>query len=311
MAWVVCWPLPALAQPKDTVTLVVPFPAGGSADAFGRLLAEELGKSLDTRVLVDNRPGASGVIGMDAVAKAAPDGRTLLLATNSAMVNNIAMLDKMPLDVQKDLLPVAIVGQQSMLVVARPGAPFHNLADLIGHAKANPGRINRGSTGQGSITHLGWVRFELQQGLETNHVPYKGDAPALHDLLGDTLDLYVGGGNAIRQAVAAGKLRGIAVMGPARFADLPSVKTMRELGQPNADAIAWFVVAAPSGLPAATAERLAGSLSALTSRPDVRERMQLLGIDPFTMDHAQSSRFVEDERARWLPLIRRLGIKAN
>lgn len=311
LSWGASWAPPAQAQSNDLITLIVPFPAGGSADAFGRLLAEQLGKALSARVIVDNRPGASGLIGMDAVAKSAPDGRTLLLATNSALVNNIAMFDKMPLDIEKDLLPVAVVGQQSMLVVARKGAPYRNLNELLQHAKTHTVQVNRGSTGLGSITNLGWARFEIQQGLQTNHVPYKGDAPAMNDLLGDNLDMYVGGGTAIRQSIATGKLQGLAVMGPSRFADLPSVKTMRELGYPDADAIAWFVVAAPRATPKATVEQLAKSLFEVTGRPDTLQRMETLGVGAFSMDHAKSVRYVEAERARWLPLIRKLGIKAN
>jgi tripartite-type tricarboxylate transporter receptor subunit TctC len=300
---------PVRAQSGGQITMLVPYPAGGSADAFGRMMAEELGKALDARVNVDNRPGGSSLVAMSATARAPADGRTIMLATNSGLINNIAMIDKMPINAEKDLAPVAMVGAQSMLMVVRKDAPFRTVDEMLGYARAHPGKITRGTPGVSTIANIGFSRFEMLEHFSTTHVPYKGDAPALTDLLGGTVDVYVGGGNQLRQVIASGKLQGLAVMGPQRFADLPDVKTMKELGHPDGEARSWFAVVVPAATPMAVQERLAAALNRVTSDPANVQRMQALGIDAYTLPRARTVQVIDEERAKWVPLIRQLGIK--
>lgn len=226
--------LPAQPQSRGAgaITFVVPFSPGGSADAFVRLLAEESSKLLGVPVIVDNKPGASAILGTQFVAHAPADGKTVLFGSNSSMVNNIALFDQLPYDPVKDFAPVVLIGHQPMLLVVRNELPVRSVTELVEYARKNPEKVNRASAGQGNISNLGALRFESQQQIRTLHVPFAGDTPALTALLGGNVDMYLGSGSVLRQSAAAGKVRGLAVMGPKRYHDLPDVPTSRRCARP-------------------------------------------------------------------------------
>jgi tripartite-type tricarboxylate transporter receptor subunit TctC len=303
--------LPAQSQSRATgpITFVVPFSAGGSADAFVRLLAEESSKILDVPVVVDNKPGASAIIGTQYVAHAPADGKTVLFGSNSSMVNNIALFDQLPYDPVKDFAPVVLIGQQPMLMVVRNELPVRNVAELVEYARKNPGKLNRASAGQGNISNLGALRLESQQQISTLHVPFTGDTPALTALLGGNVDMYLGSGTVLRQNAAAGKIRGLAVMGAQRYYDIPDVPTLREAGFNDADAIAWYALVVRSGTPPGDIDRLNKTINQVLSKPEVVAKVRALGIEATGGTQKEAARFIEQDRARWVPLLRAAGIK--
>lgn len=290
------------------LSIVLPFSPGGSTDSLMRLLAEDFGRQ-GRPAIVENKPGASAIIGAQYAAKAPPDGRILFFGSNSSLVNNIALFDKLPYDPVAEFVPVSMIGATPMMLVARMDAPYKTLPELIAHAKANPGRINRGHAGQGNISNLGPVRFEQQQGFSTTPIPFAGDAPMMTALLGDNLDIFLGSSLTVRQAIAAGRMRGLAVMGPKRYLDVPDMPTARELGFHDADMTAWYMFMAAAATPPALVSGLNNLVNVSLSKPEVAAQARRLGIEPMPGSQTEAAKYLAEERARWIPLIRSLGLK--
>jgi tripartite-type tricarboxylate transporter receptor subunit TctC len=304
--------LPAAAQdcPAQAVRIVVPFAAGGSADVFGRAVAQRLQEATGRSYIVDNRPGAGAVIGTDGVAKSAPDGCTLLLMSNTHTVNETLLPNK-PYVLMRDFVPVAPINASDLVLVARAGLPARSLAELVKAARASPGAFSYASSGPGTPYHLAGELFKSLAGIELLHVPYKGSAGARTDVLGGQVDLMFDAIPTMAEHVRSGKVRALATSGRQRSAILPDVPTLAEAGVPGYEASLWLGLMAPRGTPAAVVQRLNGELQKITANADLRRAWQLQGATAMTMGVDEFTRYLNDDIAKWALLIRQVRIKAD
>jgi tripartite-type tricarboxylate transporter receptor subunit TctC len=295
------------AYPRGPVTLVVPFPAGGPTDAMARQLALKLGERLGQQVVVDNKGGAGGSIAAEAVARAAPDGQTLFFGTTGTMAINPSLYAKLRYDPVKDFAPVSLMATTMNALVVHPEVPAKNLGELIKLAKARPNALTFGSAGNGSSNHLSGELFRTSAGLQITHVPYKGSAPALVDLLGGRLTMMFD--TIAQQAgnVAAGKVRALAVTGPRRSPLLPDVPTAQEAGLKDYDVTIWFGVLAPAGTPAPVIERLNREIVAVMATDEMRKRMQADGAEARPTSPAEFAALIKRDMAKWAPVVKASG----
>ena len=311
LAMMGAWALPAAAQagfPNRPLRLVVPFPAGGPTDIVARPLAQLLGEALGQVVNVDNRGGAGGSIGADHVAKSPGDGYTLLMATVGTHAINASLYRKLPYDAVADFTPLGVIASAPVSVVVHPGAPYNNVAELIAAAKAAPGSINYGSAGNGTPGHLTGEIFAKAAGIDLKHVPYKGSAPALTDLLGGQIPLMFDPVQSVLQHVRGGKLRALAVSSTARSPVLPAVPTLDEAGLKGFEATAWWALYGPAGLPPAVASRLVAEARRVVQAEAFRGRLLEIGVQPGGAEaHAQTA-FQRAELAKWSRAVRDSGV---
>lgn len=296
--------------PARPVRLVVPAPPGGGTDILGRIVAMKLTDTLRQQVIIDNRAGASGMIGSDIVARADSDGHTLLICFTTH-VTNPSLFAKMPYDTVRDFAPVAMVGVIPSVLVFHPSIPSQSVKEFIAYAKERPGKINYGSAGSGSATHLSTVLFNSMTGTSMVHVPYKGSAPALNDLLAGQVTVMFGNMASAMPHVRAGKLRALAVTSAKRSAAAPELPTIAESGLPGYEATSWFALFAPARTPAAIVNKLNSEVNALLKLPDVKERMLGLGADAMPMSPRELAAYVETEIVKWGKLIKASGAKAD
>lgn len=305
----------ALAQaanwPTKAVTLIVPFPAGGSTDAVARAIGIKLTEKTGQSVVVDNRAGATGTIGAGQVKRAAPDGYTLLVSSLGPFVIAPHLIKGMPYDALKDfdLLTVAVRAPNVLVVPA--SSPLKTVADVIAAAKKDPGKLTFASSGNGSSDHLTAELFWLQTGTSGAHIPYKGGAPAIQDLLGGQVDASFQNVNAVLQHIAAGKLRAVAVTGDKRSTVLPDVPTLSESGVKGVDVYSWQGIAAPKGLPADVKAKLHAALVAALNDPQVKADFAKIGIEVVANTPAQFASFQQSEFARWKNVIETRKITAD
>lgn len=301
----------ALAQSDSagTIRFVLPFGPGGSTDTLLRLLADGVSGILNVPVVVENKPGASGFIAARYVARSAPDGRTVFFGSASTLVNNIGMFKQLPYDPVNDFTPVGLVGKQSLVMFARNDAPYKTMEDMVAYAKANPGVINRGSPGVGTLNNLVSLQLEKQHGFTTTAIPHTGDVQSVTAMMGGNLDISLGGGPTVMSYITSGKLRGLAVMGKSRLSTLPDVPTIDEAGFKNAYAIAWYALVVPSATPEDRVVKLNNAINDVLGRPEVANRIRELGIEPASSTPQEAAQLIEAERARWLPIIREAGIQ--
>ena len=299
----------ALAQgwPERPIKLVVPYSAGGAADQTARMVATQLGERLKTIVIVDNRPGAGGSIGAAVVAKAAPDGHTLLLDATGFTVNP-TLLPRMPFDAAKDLVPVSLLMQVPMLLVVPANSPYKTLADLLKAARSQPGKLSFASAGNGSAQHLAGELFKQGHKLFITHIPYRGGAPALSDLMAGQVDLMFSAMPASYPLVKSGKLRALAVTAPKRAPLVNQLPTVAEAGLPGFSAQEWNGLWAPAGTPRPVLERLESELRAVMATPDIRQRLAANGAEAVGSSSADFTRFVQTETAQWARVIKTAGI---
>ena len=298
------------ADAARTITLVVPIAAGGGMDTIGRAIAEKLAERLKQPVVVENRTGAGGAVGVDYVAKAAPDGRTLLLMDISAVLHKW-LHKSVPFDVVTDFAPIAQVATTPLLLFASPTLPVADVKELIAYAKANPGKLSVGTPGIGSPHHLLLAMLNVTAKIDLAHVPYRGTAPALNDLLGGQIPLIVATPNALMQFVEAGKVKPLAVASRERIAILPQVPTISENALPGFNVGVWFGIAAPAKTPREVTERYARELAEITKLPDMQKRLSPLGYD---LNFAGSDGFREliaSDHKRYGEVIRAAGIEPN
>ncbi len=304
--------VPASAQkfPAKPVHLVVPFPPGGPADSLGRLLAEKLKQSWGESVIVENRGGAGGNIGAEAVAKAAPDGYTLLLNASNHVINS-ALLDKMPFDPLKDFTPITEVASYMLVLVVHPSVQANSLRELVALARSKPKSLLIANAGNGTPTHLTAALFAQAANIEAVHVPYKGAAPANTDLLGGQVHaMFNNPVNALPQ-VKAGKLRALAVTGAKRTELMPDLPTVAESGYPGFDATTWYGLFAPAGVPREIAARIhEQTIKALRSK-DVQDKLAPQGWDIVGSSQADFAAFLAAETEKWTRVVRRAGIKPD
>jgi tripartite-type tricarboxylate transporter receptor subunit TctC len=293
--------------PTRPVTLVVPIAAGGGVDTIGRVFAGILADRLKQPWVVENRPGAGGVIGIDSVAKAAPDGRTMLVTETSAVMHKW-LHRNVPFDVVADFAPVAQMATTPLILFANPSLSVSNVRGLIAYAKANPGKLSVGTPGIGSPHHLAAAMLNTAAGIDITHVPYKGTAPALNDILSGQISLIWATPNVVMQYVENGKLKPLAVGSLERIALLPDAPTVNEGGVPGFDVSVWFGIAAPAKTPHDIIERVSREIAEIDKMPDVREKMKPLGYDLNYSDSQHFAGKIAADHVRYGKVIRDAGI---
>ena len=303
---------PALAQdyPQRAVRIVVPFAPGGSADVFGRYLAQRLQDALGQNFIIDNRPGAGSVIGTDAVAKSAPDGYTLLLMSNTHTVNESLMVNK-PFQLMRDFVAIAPINYSDLLLVAKSALPATNLADLISAAKAKPDGLSYASSGPGPPYHMAGELFKAMAGIAIVHIPYKGSAGARTDVLGGQVDMMFDAIPTMVEHIKSGKIKALATTGKQRSATLPDVPTMAEAGIPGYETTIWLGVMAPKGTPPAVINKLNAEISKITAHADVRRAWAAQGSTAMTMGVDEFTRYVAADITKWAHIVKVSGAKAE
>ena len=304
--------VPAQAQdyPAKPVRIIVPFAPGGSADVFGRFVAQRLQAAMGQTFVVDNRPGGGSVIGTDAVAKAAPDGYTLLLMSNTHTVNETLIPTK-PFMLMRDFAPIAPISYSDLVLVTRAGLPYNTLADLIKAAKAKPGSLSYASSGPGTPYHMAGELFKAMAGIFVVHIPYRGSAGARTDVLGGQLEMMFDAIPTMAEHVKSGKVKALATTGRARSSVMPEVPTMSEAGVPGYEATIWLGLMAPKGTPAAVVNRLNAELAKITRHPDVRKAWAVQGTTPMTMGVEEFTRYLNEDVAKWANIVKISGAKAE
>lgn len=303
--------LAAQAFPTKTITVVVPFPAGGPSDMIGRTVAQKMGESFGSTVIVENKPGATGSIGAAYVKNAAPDGHTLLVSSLSVFVVNPHLQKTLPYDPSKDFDLLSVVVQAPNVLVVNPQLPVNSVADVIAHLKKNPGKVSFATSGAGSSDHLTAELFWQQTGTKGLHVPYKGGAPALQDLIAGHAEMSFQNINNVLKHIEAGKLKALAITSTKRSPVLPNVPTLGESGVKNADVYSWQAAAAPKGLPADVKAKLHAAIVAAFKDPAVAKRMTDLGLEIVANTPEEFAKFQQQELARWKQVISTAGIQAN
>lgn len=299
------------SYPARPITLIVPTAAGGTTDISARMLAVPLGAALGQSVVVDNRGGGNGAIAAVAVKRAEPDGYTLLMQYSGYHVIT-PLVSKTPLQWEaKDLQPVANVISAPQLIVVRAGLPVKNMAELIAYAKANPGKLNYASSGNGSLQHVTGAMLEQQTGIQMTHIPYKGTGPALQDLLGNQVDLTFGTPPPFIPHIQSGKLRALAVTGKTRLPSLPDVPTTAQAGWPKLDATSWFAVFAPAKTPKPIIDQLSAEIAKLAATPAFRQKAIELGASADYLNPQQLADFSKAELARWAEVVKTSKIEAD
>jgi len=293
------------------VRIIAPFGPGSTIDIMGRLLSPKLNESLGTPVIVENRPGAGGAIGMDAAAKAAPDGHTLAIGALGPLAMNPVLYPKTPFDPIKDFAAVSLLATGPVAIVVHPSIPAKTIKELVALAKAKPGQLNYGSPGVGSSPHLTGELFKLETGTNLVHVPYKGNAEALTDLIGGQVSIVFSGVPPVVPLVKAGKLRALATTGKTRNASLPDAPTIAEAGVRGAEVLIWYGVVAPAATPKDIIARLNRDIVKAMATPDLKEKFLQQGVDPETSTPEQFAQLIRDEHARWTKVIRTAGIRLD
>jgi|SRR5213594_2452060 len=293
----------ALAQnfPSRPVRIVVPFPPGGGADTLARIMEPKLAGIWAQPIVVENRPGASGHIGAEFVAKSAPDGSTLLMSSTASLTEKNV----------DQFAPVSLVSASAYIVTANPGVAAANIRELIALAKANPGKLTFGSSGTGAASHLSAELFKAMAGVDLLHVPYKGTGQGLTDLLAGHVNLMFAPSQTVMPYVHAGKLKALAVTGARRSETLPDLPTVAESGLPGYEAVGWFGLLAPAATPKATVARASADVNRVLAMSDVREKMLGLGADPAGNTPEEFARFIREDQAKWSKLMKEAGIKAE
>jgi tripartite-type tricarboxylate transporter receptor subunit TctC len=305
-------PLGLWAQGDKPVTIVVPYAPGGTTDLLGRMLAQQMEPLIGRQMIVDNKPGAGSGIGAAYVARSAPDGNTLLVATSTTLAINPSLYKKLAYDPAKDFAPIGMIGAVPLLVVVNASSPVKTIADLVALSKSRPQGLTYGSAGNGSPHHLGMEMFKAATGAKLTHVPYKGSSPAITDLLGGQIQVMFSDIPPALPHVRSGRLRAIAVTSAKRQAALPEVPTVAESGVPGTqgfEAVAWQSLVAPAGTPKDTVNRYADALAKVMAQPALRKKLEQDGFEPVSrsMSPDQLAAYIREETERWGKVIKASG----
>ena len=296
--------------PTRPIKLVVPFPPAGGTDIMARVVAQKVSETTKWTVVIDNRPGAGGNIGVDATAKAAPDGYTIVMGQTSNLAINPTLFKDLPYDPVKDLVPVVLVGSGPIAIAVRNESPYKTLADLIAAAKGKPGAISMASPGNGTVAHLSGVRLMQAAGVKFEHIPYKGASAALPDLLGGNVDFYMSSVPSVQSQVSAGKLRLLATTGSKRSPIFPNVPTVSERFR-GFDAVTWFGILAPAGTPRPIVMQLNTEINKALHDPEVRKAIEKEGGEALGGTPEQFGELIKAEVAAWAPVVRESGAKVD
>ena len=300
----------AQAWPSKPVKLVSPFPAGGGTDAFARPLAAALTQQLGQSFYIDNRGGAGGTIGADIVAKSPPDGYTFLVGAVHHTIA-VSVYAKLPYDLERDLMPVTLVAVVPNVVVVNPKVPINSIAELIAFAKANPGKLNYGSAGNGTSHHLAPELFKTMTGTQLNHIPYKGAGPAMQDLIGGQVDLMFDGMGSSAPQIRANKLRALAVTTASRSPAFPEVPTMKEAGVPGYEVTTWYGIWAPAGTPPDIVNKLQTEVAKAMLRQEMKDAWAAQGASPGGNTPDQFAVFIRGEVVKWAKVAKDSGARID
>ena len=296
--------------PEKTIKLLVPFPPGGAVDIVGRVVAQKLADELGKAVVVENKAGAGGILATDALAKSAPDGHTLLLTTPNHTIN-AALQPSLPYDTEKDIAPISIVAEVPEVLVSNPAAPFKTFPEFIDYAKKNPGKLNYASAGNGTLPHVTMELLLRRTGIQVAHIPYRGAAPAMTDLLSGQVQLKMDTYATANPHVVAGKLRMLGIASRVRSKLMPETPTIAEMGLPGYEGILWIGLVAPAGTPKPVIDKLATASARMARAPDVVQRYDSIGVDPVGGSTAQFAELIARELPQWRELVRAANIKVQ
>lgn len=308
-----CTPHWLFAQqyPNKPARMIVHYPAGGPTDMVARVVAQKFSESLGQQYVIDNRPSAGGIIGVELVARAVPDGYTLLFGTGGSMGIMPAMGKPLPYDVNRDFAPVGLVVINPQILVFHPSLPPNNVRELITYAKANPGKINYASVGPGSPNHLGTELLKSMTGIDLTHIPYKGTAPALTDLLAGQVSMLFNSMPTVIPYVKNGRLKGIAVGSAKRSLAMPDIPTVAESGVPGFDYSTWYAVFGPAAMPRPIITKLNGEIARMLADKDLASRLAVQGAEPSPGTPEQLGRYMREEQDRWRRVIKSANLKLD
>jgi tripartite-type tricarboxylate transporter receptor subunit TctC len=308
----ICCTAAAQSYPSRPIRMIVPQAPGSASDTVARIVAAELTTRLKQQVVVDNRPGGALLLGLDLTAKAPPDGYTIGYGMIGALAISPNVVAKPPLDVLKDLQPISQTTTGQMLLATGPSSPFKNVPDIVTYAKQNPDKLNYASSGNGTPGHVGFELFKFMTGISITHVPYKGGAAGITDLMAGRVQLMLESTNSITPYAKAGRVRGLAVSGPKRSDALPEIPTLAEAGVPGYEATTWTGVVAPVGMPRAVVLKLNTELNQMIATQSYREKVTAIGSDPLGSSTPEEfSTFIRKESAKWADVIKRSGAKID
>jgi tripartite-type tricarboxylate transporter receptor subunit TctC len=294
------------AQAQQPTRIVVPFAAGGGTDLYVRILAAELNKR-GMQIIVDNKPGASGIVAADYVARSRPDGQTVLVSSLGTLANNTVLYEKLPYDPNKDFAPVTQIAYQPAIIVGRADLPYKNIKEMVEYAKANPGKINRGSPGAAILTNLAPLRFEKMVGITTTHVPFNGDSPAVQALLGGQIDIHGTSITGSLPYIKSGKFRVLGVMDSRRLPQVPDAPTFKEQGY-DMEATLWYSLSVPAGTPRDAIDRLNKAVNQVIADPEFVAKAREIGMEPRGGGPEELSKFIRMEAERWVPVLQSLNL---
>jgi tripartite-type tricarboxylate transporter receptor subunit TctC len=297
----------AASYPSQNIKIIVPFPAGGTADTLPRIVSERLRQKWNQPVIIENRSGAGGNIGAEAVAGNAPDGYTLLASPPGPIAINENLYKRLSFR-PADLMPITLLGTAPNVLDVRPGFPAKTVKELIEYARANPDKVTFASQGNGTTSHLTAILFQKLTGTKMVHVPYRGTAPALQDIMGDTVDLFFDNLGSSMSLHVGGKLSILGVCGNERVSSLPDIPTVREAGLPDFTSVTWFALMAPKGTPDAIVAKLNLAVTEILKEPDIQSQFVRLGVQPAPMAIPATAKFIDEERVRWGEIIKSAGV---
>lgn len=301
----------AQAFPSRPIKLIVPFPAGGGTDIIAREVANKVSTTQGWTVVVENKPGSGGNLGVDAAAKAPPDGYTLVLGQTSNLAINPTLYAKLPYNPEKDLTPVGLVASAPLVLVVAANSPYKTLADVVAAAKAKPQALNYASSGSGTVAHLATEQFQKIAGVQFTHVPYKGAAQGATDLVGGQIEMYMSSVPTLIGHIRSGKMRALAVTSLKRTDDLPEVPTMAESGYKGFEAVTWFGVAGPAGMSKDAVDKLNAAFNKAVEAPDVQKKLSGQGADVLYGTPEKFATLIRSDIARWGPIVKASGAKVD
>ncbi|PLC07173.1 LacI family transcriptional regulator [Variovorax sp. RO1] len=307
-------PSPASAQapyPSRAIKLIVPFPAGGGTDLIAREVANKVAVANGWSIIIDNKPGSGGNLGVDAAAKAPADGYTLVLGQTSNLAINPTLYPKLPYNPEKDLTPIVTVASAPLALVVAADSPYKTLADVVAAAKAKPEALNYASSGSGTVAHLATELLQKTAGVKFTHVPYKGAAQGSTDLIGGQIQMYMSSVPTLIGYVKNGKMRVLAVTSAKRTADLPAVPTVAESGFKGFEAVTWFGIAGPDGVPKDVVAKVNGAFNKALQDPEVRKKLASQGADALGGTPEQFAKLIRDDIVRWAPIVKESGAKVD
>jgi tripartite-type tricarboxylate transporter receptor subunit TctC len=308
MLWLAGAPASFAAYPERPIRLLLPFSPGGAVDLVARTMTAKMSEDLGQPFIIENKSGAGGIIATDAVAKSQPDGYTLLLATPNHTIN-AAPQAALPYDTEKDLVPVSVIAEVAEVLVSYPGAPFANFPEFVAYARKNPGKLDYASAGIGTLPHVTMELLLRRSGVVVTHIPYRGAAPAMTDLLAGVVQLKLDTYATSNQQVQAGKLRMLGIASAHRSSLMPEVPTIAEMGLPGYEGILWIAIMAPAGTPQAIIDRLAAASARAAHAPDIAEKLARDGVDPVGGTPAELAALIARELVQWRELAKAANIK--